>query len=64
MLSVSARIPKKIKKGGTLQPVLPLILDKLPTIEENKSKFVTFELKTQVGQLDTAMKYKKVVRKF
>ena len=44
--------------------MLPLIPDKLPTIEEDKSKFVTFELKTQVGQPDTAMKYKKAVRKF
>ena len=34
MLSVSSRIPKK--KGGTLQPVLPLIPEKLPTAEEEK----------------------------
>ena len=64
MLSIQAKIPKKIKRGGTLQPVLPLVPEKLPTAEEDKSKFVTFELKTQVGQADTATKYKKVVRKF
>ena len=64
MLSVSSRIPKKIRNGGSLQPVLPLIPDKLPTEKEDKSKFVTFELKTQVDQPETAMKYKKSVRKF
>ena len=64
MLSVSAKIPKKLKKGGTLQPVLPLVPERLSTKEEDKSKFVTFELKAQVGQPDTGTKYKKTVRKF
>ena len=64
MLSVANKIPKKANRVGTLQPVLPLIPEKLPTAEEDKSKFVTFDLKTQVGQADTATKYKKSVRKF
>ena len=64
MLSVVAKIPKKIKKGGTLQPVLPLVPEKLPTVEEDKSKFLTFELKMQFDQPDNATKYKKAVRKF
>ena len=62
MLSFASRIPKK--KGGTLQPVLPLIPEKLPTKEDDKSIFLTFELKTKVGQADDATKYKKAVRKF
>ena len=62
MLSVSSRIPKK--KGGTLQPVLPLIPEKLPTAEEEKNKFISFELKMQVGQGDVGTKYKKSVRIF
>ena len=64
MLSASVRIPKKVKKGGILQPVLPLIPERLPTAEEDKTKLISFDLKMQVGQSDTATKYKKAVRKF
>ena len=63
MLSIAAKIPKK-KKGGSLQPVLPLMPEKLPTKEEDKSNFISFELKTRVGQPDNGTKYKKFVRKF
>ena len=62
MLSVASRIPKK--KGGTLQPVLPLIPEKLLTAEEEKNKFISFELKMQVGQGEVGTKYKKSVRIF
>jgi hypothetical protein len=62
MLSITSKIPRK--KGGTLQPVLPLIPIKLPTTEDDKSKFISFELKTRVNQADTGTKYKKFVRKF
>ena len=64
MLSASVRIPKKVKKGGILQPVLPLIPERLPTAKEDKTKLISFDLKMQVGQSDTATKYKKAVRKF
>ena len=37
--------------------------EKLPTKEENKSNFISFELKTRVGQPDNGTKYKKFVRK-
>ena len=62
MLSIASRIPKK--KSGSLQPVLPLVPEKLPTKEDDKSIFLTFELKTQEGQPDGATKYKKSIRKF
>ena len=64
MLSVSRRIPKKIKQGGSLQPVLPLIPEKLPTVEEDKGRFLSFELKMQVDQGADGTKYKKAVPKF
>jgi hypothetical protein len=63
MLSIQSRIPKA-KRAGSLQPVLPLIPIKLPTIDEEKGKFISFELKTRVGQADSGTKYKKFVRKF
>ena len=62
MLSIASRIPKK--KGGTLQPVLPLIPEKLPSKEDDKAAFLTFELKMQSDQAENATKYKKNVRKF
>ena len=45
MLSITRRIPKK--RGGSLQPVLSLIPDKLPTKEDDKAAFLSFELKMQ-----------------
>lgn len=63
MLSIQSRIPKT-KRAGSLQPVLPLVPIKLPTIEEEKGKFISFELKTRVGQAESGTKYKKFVRKF
>jgi hypothetical protein len=63
MLSIQSRIPKA-KRAGSLHPVLPLVPIKLPTIEEEKGKYISFELKTRVGQADSGTKYKKFVRKF
>ena len=63
MLSIKERIPRK-PKPGSLQPVLPLIPIKLSSAEDDKGKFITFELKTRVGQPETGTKYKKAIRKF
>jgi len=63
MLSIKSRIPKS-KTSGSLIPVLPLVPEKLPTIEEDKGKYLIFELKTRVGQPADSTKYKKYVRKF
>ena len=49
MHSISTKIPKKAKKPGSLQPVLPLIPEKLPFFKEDKSNFVSFELNLRVG---------------
>jgi hypothetical protein len=51
-------------KRSTLQPVLPLVPEVLPTIEQDKSKFVTFELKVRAGQPVGSTMYKKFVRVF
>ena len=64
MLSIASKIPKKTKKGGSLQPILPLIPEKLPTTEDDKSKLLAFEVKLQVDQPDNGTKYKKFVPKF
>jgi len=63
MLSIKSRIPRA-KKPGSLQPVLPLVPVKLTTSDEEKGKFVSFELITHVGQPTGGTKYKKFVRKF
>jgi hypothetical protein len=54
------------RHGGTLkpsplQPVLPLVLETLPTKEQDKSKFISFELKSRAGQLAGSTTYKKFV---
>jgi hypothetical protein len=64
MLSYNSRIPKFQKRSGSLQPVLPLIPLKLASAEDEKGKFISFELMTRVGQPATGTKYKKQVRKF
>ena len=63
MLGIQSRIPR-VKKAGYLLPVLPLIPLKLPSVEEDKEKYIAFELKTRVGQPSDATKYKKYVRTF
>ena len=49
-LLVTERSPKK--RGGSLQPVLPLIPEKLPTKEDDKAAFLSFELKMQSDQAE------------
>jgi hypothetical protein len=56
MLSINNRIPR-VKKSGHLLPALPLM-------EEEKGKFIAFDLKTRVEQPSDATKYKKYIRKF
>jgi hypothetical protein len=63
MLGIQSRI-HRVKKAGYLLPVLPLISLKLPSVEEEKGKYIAFELKSRVGQPSDATRYKKFVRKF
>ena len=62
MLAFKAKIPKKC--GGSLQPILPLIPTTVPISEEDKGSYLSFELKTRIGQPDTQSRYKKYVHKF
>jgi hypothetical protein len=64
MLSFNSRIPKFQKRTGSLQPVLPLVPLKLPSAEDEKGMFLSFELIARVGQPATSTKYKKQVWKF
>ena len=63
MLSIKSRIPKT-NRPGSLQPVIPLVPPKTLSAEEEKGKYVAFELKTRVGAPNGSSKYKKYVRKF
>ena len=63
MLGIQSRITR-VKKAGYLLPVLPLIPIKSPIVEEDKGKYIAFELKTRVGQPSDATRYKKYVLKF
>ena len=63
MLGMQSTIPR-VKKAGYLLPVLPLIPTKLPSMEEEKGRYLAFDLKTRVGQPSDATKYKKYVCKF
>ena len=61
---LAAQIPKKKNfPARNLQPVLPLIPEDLPMLEEDKSQFILLELKTRARGLATNT-YKKYVRKF
>jgi hypothetical protein len=44
-----------------LQSVLPLVLETLPTKEQDKSKFISFELKSRAGQPAGSTTYRKFV---
>lgn len=63
MLSMKSNIPR-VKKAGYLLPVLPLLPIKSPGLEEEKGRYIAFDLRTRVGQPSDATKYKKYVRKF
>ena len=63
MLSMKSNIPR-VKKAGYLLPVLPLLPIKSLGLEEEKGRYIAFDLRTRVGQPSDATKYKKYVRKF
>jgi hypothetical protein len=63
MLSIQLKI-SRVKKTGHLLPVLPLIPYKNSSLEEEKDRYISFELNTRVGQPPDSTKYKKCVRKF
>jgi hypothetical protein len=57
------------RHGGKLKPsmlqlVLPLLPEVLPTKDQDKSKFINFELKSRAGQHAGSTTYKKFVRVF
>jgi hypothetical protein len=51
-------------KPSTLQPVLPLLPEVLPTKDQDKSKFIDFELKSRAGQPAGSTTYEKLVQVF
>ena len=51
-------------KPSPLQPILSLIPKTLPTKEEEKNKFLSFELKARTGQPAGSTTYKIYVRIF
>jgi hypothetical protein len=63
MMSMPGKIPR-VKKAGHLILVLPLISAKSSSFEEEKGRYIAFELKTRVGQPAGSTKYEKYMRKF
>lgn len=55
---------RRTLKPSPLQPILALVPEALPTKEEEKNKFLSFELKTRAGQPAGSTTYKKYVRVF
>jgi hypothetical protein len=58
MLSMHTKKPR-VKKSAHLLPILPLIPQKTTKMDEDKGKFIAFDLKTRVGPPPDATKYKK-----
>ena len=50
MLSMKSNIPR-VKKAGYLLPVLPLLPIKSLGVEEEKGRYIAFDLRTRVGNL-------------
>jgi hypothetical protein len=61
---LSARIPKKTPMPNTLRLMLPLIAEKNTTVEDDKTRFITIELRACVNALAGSTTYKKDIRKF
>jgi hypothetical protein len=61
MMSIQSRIPR-VKKAGHFS-VLSVIKYKKSTGEEEKGRYIAFELRTRGGNSSDAKKYKKFVRK-
>jgi hypothetical protein len=59
-----ARIPKKNPAPNTLKPVLPLIIEKSESVEDDKSRFITIELRARVNAPASSATYKKYIKKF
>ena len=55
---------RQVLKPFLLQPILALVPEALPTKEEEKNKFLSFELKACAGQPAGLTSYKKYVRVF
>ena len=55
---------RRTLKPSPLQPILALVPEVLPTKEEEKNKFLSFELKTRAGQPAGSTTYKKYIRVF
>jgi hypothetical protein len=60
---LSARIPKKTPTPKTLRPVLPLIAAKSTMVEDDKTRFITIELRARVNAPASSATYKKYIRK-
>jgi hypothetical protein len=58
-----SRLGRKLKPS-TLQPVLPLLPEVLPLMDQDKSKFINFEFKSRADQPAGSTTYKKFVRMF
>ena len=64
MLALTARIPKKKRtQASSLKPVLPLVPEELPKVDEDKSVFISMELRSRAGG-PAGQTYKKYIRKF
>jgi hypothetical protein len=61
---LSARITKKTPTPNTLRPVLPLIAEKGTTVEDDKTRFITTELRARVNAPTGSAMYKKYIKKF
>jgi hypothetical protein len=61
---LSARIPKKNPAPNTLKPVLPMIIEKSESFEDDKSRFITIELRARVNAPASSAAYKKYIKKF
>jgi hypothetical protein len=61
---LSARIPKKNPAPNTLKPVLPLIIEKSKSVKDDKSRFITIELRARVNAPASSATYKKYINKF
>ena len=63
-MSMLTLTKKKGGKNNFLQPILPLVPEKLPKEDNDKGKFITMELKAKAGSGASASTYKKFIRKF
>jgi hypothetical protein len=63
MMSMQSKIPRN-KLPGSFGPVLPLVLVKSATAEEEKGMYLSFEIKTRVGQPAGSTTYQKFVQRF